>query len=276
MLRIARAADGSPLVGDENGFVPAGSVSSDVREYPDLLAAAARERIDSKALDRATSSRVPHDHCSFDVPLADPGKLWGIGLNYVDHAADLDEDAPEEPASFLKPQTTLTGPGGPIRLPPSEITDRVTAEAELGIVIGRECRDVSPDRVDEVVAGLVPVIDMTAEDVLQRNPRFLTRAKSFDTFLVLGPWLRVDRETDLDDVEVRTIVNDEVVARNTVGNMVFPPDELVAFHSRVMTLEPGDVISTGTPGAHAISAGDSVRAAVDGVGTVGANVVGSD
>jgi 2-keto-4-pentenoate hydratase/2-oxohepta-3-ene-1,7-dioic acid hydratase in catechol pathway len=195
-------------------------------------------------------------------------------LNYADHAADLDEDTPEEPASFFKPGTAATGPGGPIRLPPSEISDRVTAEAELAVVIGRTCRDVDASDADDVIAGYVPVIDVTAEDVLRRNPRFLTRAKSFDTFLVFGPRIAVpEGETDLSVLEVRTVVNDEVRASNTVANMHFPPRELVAFHSRVMTLEPGDVVSTGTPGAHVVSPGDRVRAEVNQVGEAHTDVV---
>jgi 2-keto-4-pentenoate hydratase/2-oxohepta-3-ene-1,7-dioic acid hydratase in catechol pathway len=118
------------------------------------------------------------------------------------------------------------------------------------------------------------VIDVTAEDVLQRNPRFLTRAKSYDTFLVFGPHLAVPGPgVSLNDVEVRTAVNGSVVARNTVANMHFSPRELVARHSEVMTLEPGDVISTGTPGAGRIDPGDRVRAEVDRFGAVAADVV---
>ena len=207
-------------------------------------------------------------------PLADPGKLLGIGLNYADHAADLDEDSPDEPASFFKPATAATGPGGPVRLPLERESERVTAEAELAVVVGRTCRDLDPAAVPGVVAGYVPVIDVTAEDVLQRNPRFLTRAKSYDTFLVVGPRIvAADGELPPGDLSVRTVVNDDAVAENRVANVHFSPRELVAFHSRVMTLEPGDLISTGTPGAHPVEPGDSVRAEVEGVGTVTANVV---
>jgi 2-keto-4-pentenoate hydratase/2-oxohepta-3-ene-1,7-dioic acid hydratase in catechol pathway len=169
----------------------------------------------------------------------------------------------------------------------------VTAEAELAVVIGRTCRGVPVEEVGDVVAGYLPVIDLTAEDVLQRNPRFLTRAKGFDTFLVCGPQIAVldagaetdggeetardaepgDTLTDLDDLSVRTIVNEEVVAENTVSNMHASPTELVSFCSRSATLRPGDVISTGTPGASVIEPGDTVRAEVDRVGGVSAPVV---
>lgn len=133
----------------------------------------------------------------FDSPFVpgENGKIWGIGLSYADHAADLDEIRPDNPASFMKPAMATTGPGGPIQLPPRDITDRVTAEAELGIVIGRACSDVSVGEV-ESVAGYVPIIVVTAEDVLERKPRFLTRAKSFDAFLVIGPWITTVKSVD--------------------------------------------------------------------------------
>jgi 2-keto-4-pentenoate hydratase/2-oxohepta-3-ene-1,7-dioic acid hydratase in catechol pathway len=271
--RIARTADGDPLLGDEEGFVPLAAAAPDLRDAAAGLRAAPGGLPDPAA---ATATRVPAGDVDFGLPF-DPGKLWGIGLNYADHAADLDEQRPEAPASFMKPRTAVTGPGGPIRLPDPDLTDHVTAEAELGVVLGRTCTDVAEADAEKVVAGLVPVIDMTAEDVLRRNPRFLTRAKSFDTFLVVGPWVAVPESdaalADLSDRTVRTVVNGEVRAENRVGNMLFPPRELVAYHSRVMTLEPGDLISTGTPGAHPIDPGDDVRAEVEGVGTLSASVV---
>ncbi|MFB6221553.1 MAG: fumarylacetoacetate hydrolase family protein [Halolamina sp.] len=271
MRYLARSAEGDALLGDDEGFVPLDSAMPDARSVRDALPHAPAGL---PSPDDATAGRVPREHRSLGAFIDDPGKLFGIGLNYSEHASDLSEDAPEEPASFFKPASAATGPGGPIVLPPAAVSSRVTAEAELAVVIGQTCRNVSAAEADEVIAGYAPVIDMTAEDILQRNPRFLTRAKSFDSFLVLGPHLAVPGPgTDLDDIEVRTVVNDEVVARNEVRNMHFPPRELVAFHSDVMTLEPGDVISTGTPGAHPIQPGDSVRAEVDQFGEVGADVV---
>ena len=272
MTRLARAADGTPLVGDDTGFVPLAAADPSLERTADALPHAASGTL--AGVDGAPASPRTADALSFDSPLERPGKLWGIGLNYAEHADDLKEDWPDEPASFMKPATAATGPGGPIVLPPADVTDRVTAEAELGVVVGRTCRNVSVEDADDVVAGYVPIVDMTAEDILERNPRFLTRAKSFDSFIVFGPWLvTTDEVSSLEDVAVRTVVNDEVVAENEVRNMMTPPRELVSFHSEVMTLEPGDVISTGTPGAHPISPGDSVRAEVKGVGSVEANVV---
>ncbi|PSP76274.1 fumarylacetoacetate hydrolase [Halobacteriales archaeon QS_3_64_16] len=286
---LARTATGEALLGDDRGFVPLAAADPALETVGEALRVAPEGLPDPRA---ASASPVGADGLSFGTPF-DPGRLLGIGLNYADHAADLDETSPTEPATFLKPRTSLTGPSGPIRLPPTEITDRVTAEAELAIVIGRTCRDVPVEEVGKIVAGYLPVIDLTAEDVLQRNPRFLTRAKGFDTFLVVGPQVAVldagaetDGDTDaaddtelsddfagLADLSVRTIVDGEVVAENTVSNMHASPTELVSFCSRSATLRPGDVISTGTPGAGVIEPGDTVGAEVDRVGTVSAPVV---
>ena len=271
-IRLARTVDGRPLIGDDTGFVPLSTTG-----YESTNAALARtgpEGPGLPAVDDLPASRIPAASLAFGLPF-DPGKLWGIGLNYADHAADLEEARPDEPASFMKPKTALTAPGGPIRLPPAAESSRVTAEAELGVVIGRTCTEVTETDFERVVAGVVPVIDVTAEDVLQRNPRFLTRAKSYDTFLVAGPWVSLPATVErLAGTVIRTVINGETVAENTVDRMLFPPEELVAVHSRVMTLEPGDLISTGTPGAGVIEAGDTVRAEVDGVGVLEADVVG--
>jgi 2-keto-4-pentenoate hydratase/2-oxohepta-3-ene-1,7-dioic acid hydratase in catechol pathway len=269
VTRLARRVDGTPLVGDADGFVPLSAAAPGIGSSRGALAGLCAGELSFSA---GTATRTPAAEVRFGLPLERFGKLWGIGLNYADHAADLDEDSPAEPASFMKPATAVVGPGGPVRLP--DQSDRVTAEAELGVVIGRTCHEVDESEVDRVVAGYVPVLDMTAEDILERNPRFLTRSKSFDSFLVVGPWLRAAGDIDdLGDIEVRTVVDDTVEAANTVENMHFSPRELVAYHSRVMTLRPGDLIATGTPGAHPISDGDRIRAEVDGVGTVAADVV---
>ncbi len=199
----------------------------------------------------------------FGPPLVNPPKIWGIGLNYRDHASDLAAEWPSEPASFMKPGTTLIGQKENIVLPPD--SSRVTAEAELGVVIGKRCKNVDRADVRSVVFGYVPLLDMTAEDILRRNPRFLTRAKSYDTFLSLGPCIvSPDEVQDLGERNISTVVNGEVKRTNKVKNMAFPPDYLVAFHSRIFTFEPGDIILTGTPGAAKISDGDEVECRIDG------------
>ena len=193
-----------------------------------------------------------------------PHKIWGIGLNYAAHAADLSESTPTGiPGSFMKPDTTIIGPGDTIYIP--TISEKTTAEAELGVIIGRKCRFVPQENWLSAVAGFTTIIDMTAEDILRQNPRYLTVSKSFDTFFSFGPQLVTpDEIEDVNKLSVATIINGEVHAANRVANMTFPPAVLVSFLSQVMTLLPGDIISTGTPGAVAIGHGDVVECHIDG------------
>ncbi|MFZ0612355.1 MAG: fumarylacetoacetate hydrolase family protein [Desulfobacterales bacterium] len=193
-----------------------------------------------------------------------PRKIWGIGLNYAAHAADLSEKTPTGiPGSFMKPDTTLIGPGDAIRIP--VLSHKTTAEGELGVIIGRECRNVALEDWQTAVAGFTTVIDMTAEDILRQNPRYLTVSKSFDTFFSFGPQLVTpDEVADIAALEVATVINGRVHAANVVANMTFSPAFLVSFLSQVMTLLPGDIISTGTPGAVAIADGDTVECRIDG------------
>ena len=188
-----------------------------------------------------------------------PTKIWGIGLNYREHAQDLSERSPTSaPASFMKPHTTIIGPGDAIKIP--MLSQKTTAEAELGVVIGKRCKNVEPEKWLDVVAGFTTILDMTAEDILQQNPRFLTMSKSFDTFFSFGPQLVTpDEVDDVFRLKVSTIINGAIHAENTVDHMTFTPDVLIAYHSQVMTLLPGDIISTGTPGAVHIRHGDTVQ-----------------
>ena len=193
-----------------------------------------------------------------------PRKIWGIGLNYADHAADLSEKTPTGiPGSFMKPDTTLIGPGDAIRIP--DLSQKTTAEGELGVVIGQQCRDVRAEDWLTMVAGFTTIIDITAEDILRQNPRYLTVSKSFDTFFSFGPQLVTpDEIPDVSTLEVSTVLNGRVHAKNVVANMTFSPAFLVSFLSQVMTLLPGDIISTGTPGACVIADGDIVECRISG------------
>lgn len=223
------------------------------------------ERMPEGALDK---SLMAFSEADYGPLYRHPRKIWGIGLNYAEHAADLKEISPDtEPASFLKPDTTIIGPGDAIQLPKQ--SDRVTAEAELGIIIGKECKNVPPEEAFDVVAGFTTILDMTAEDILEKNPRYLTRAKSFDTFFSFGPELLTPEEVEaVLELTVATVKNGEVHRANSVSNMTFRPRDLIAFHSEVMTLLPGDIISTGTPGAAIIRAGDVVECRIDGFRTL--------
>ena len=234
----------------------AGGHLGDLRRWRDELSADELEEISDEA--------VPLSEISYAPLYRLPRKIWGIGLNYVEHAEDLEEASPtDEPASFMRPDTTIIGPGDKVVLPAQ--SERVTAEAELAVVIGREAKDVPEEDAPSIVAGFTTVLDMTAEDILRRNPRYLTRSKSFDTFFSLGPELVTpDEIADVDALEVSTVLNGEVRRSNTVSNMIFSPWWLVSFHSRIMTLLPGDVISTGTPGAVVIREGDVVECRITG------------
>jgi 2-keto-4-pentenoate hydratase/2-oxohepta-3-ene-1,7-dioic acid hydratase in catechol pathway len=193
-----------------------------------------------------------------------PPKIWGIGLNYSAHANDLSERAPTSlPASFMKPNTAIIGPGESIRIP--MLSEKTTAEAELGIIIGRRCKDVPQEKWLDVVAGFTTILDMTAEDILRQNPRYLTMSKSFDTFFSFGPQLVTpDEIDDVMHLKVSTVINGCVHAENTVDHMTFPPDVLIAYHSTVMTLLPGDILSTGTPGSVQIRHGDRMTCRISG------------
>jgi 2-keto-4-pentenoate hydratase/2-oxohepta-3-ene-1,7-dioic acid hydratase in catechol pathway len=220
--------------------------------------------LDEAVRDEFASKAIPTDRFEYAPLYRRPRKIWGIGLNYVEHAGDLEETAPsEEPASFMRPDTTIIGPGEEVVLP--EQSERVTGEAELGLVIGREARNVSEEEAPSVVVGLTTILDMTAEDILRRNPRYLTRAKSFDTFFSFGPQLVTPDEVgEVGALTVATVLNGEVQRENVVSNMTFSPWFLVSFHSKVMTLLPGDIISTGTPGAVQIRDGDVVSCHIEG------------
>ena len=163
-----------------------------------------------------------------------------------------------------QPSTAVIGPGDPILLPWQ--SEQVEHEAELAIVMGRLCRDVEEDRVDEVILGYTCANDVTARD-LQRVDGQWGRAKGFDTFCPLGPWIATD--VDLDDATIECRVNGVVRQSSTLGDMVRSPRELVAWVSSVMTLLPGDVILTGTPaGVSPLAAGDEVAVSIDGIGTL--------
>ncbi|HEX6922796.1 MAG TPA: fumarylacetoacetate hydrolase family protein [Bacillales bacterium] len=215
-------------------------------------------------IEQQSNHYLSNESVEFQPLFRRPRKIWGIGLNYVEHASDLSENAPNsEPASFMKPDTTIIGPNDTIQIPRQ--SERTTAEAELGIIIGKECKDVSEEDAKSVIAGYTTIIDMTAEDILRKNPRYLTRAKSFDTFFSFGPHLVTpDEVVEVHDLNVSTVINGGLHRKNKVSNMTFRPWNLVSFHSKVMTLLPGDIISTGTPGAVVIRDGDVVECHIDG------------
>jgi 2-keto-4-pentenoate hydratase/2-oxohepta-3-ene-1,7-dioic acid hydratase in catechol pathway len=198
-----------------------------------------------------------------------PSKIVAVGLNYRDHATEQHKALPEEPMIFIKPSTAVIGPGDPIRLPPG--VGRVDHEAELGVVIGRTAFRVPAARAGDYILGLTCVNDVTARALQAKDVQF-TRAKGFDSFAPVGPAIALGLDPRALDVE--GWVNGERRQASNTRELIFPVDRLVAFVSFVMTLRPGDIISTGTPaGVGPLAAGDRVVVKVQGVGELANPVV---
>ena len=216
-----------------------------------------------------TPTGVVHD--LIDVRLLAPviprSKIVGIGKNYADHVAEMDGgDAPTEPAMFLKPNTSVIGPNDPIVLP-WQSTD-VHYEGELAVVIGRLCKDVPHERVPEVVFGYTIANDVTARD-LQRSDLQWARAKGFDTFCPLGPWLVTADELAVDDLAISTRLDGTVVQDGRTSQLIHDVVTLVSAVSEAFTLLPGDVILTGTPaGVGPMTDGQVVEVEIEGIGVL--------
>ncbi|MGO9293832.1 MAG: fumarylacetoacetate hydrolase family protein [Streptosporangiaceae bacterium] len=207
------------------------------------------------------------------LPLADvrllapvlPSKVIAIGRNYADHAREMGGEPPAEPVIFLKPSTSVIGPGDPITRPVS-LSERVDFEGELAVIIGRLCREVPPERVPDVVFGYACANDVTARDLQRRDGQW-ARAKGFDTFCPLGPW--IETAADPADLEITTTVNDEVRQHSRTSLLLHDVAALVACVSAVMTLLPGDLLLTGTPaGPGPLEKGDEVAVTIEGIGTL--------
>ena len=196
------------------------------------------------------------------LPPVMPSKLVCIGLNYKDHAAEQHKPLPAQPLFFIKPRTCVIGPGDPIKIPPG--VGRVDHEAELGVVIGRRAHRVKRAEAWDYVFGLICVNDVTARD-LQNKGMYYTHCKGFDTFAPIGP--AIARGLDGASRRVEGWVNAERRQSSTTGQLIFDVPYLIEYISFVMTLEPGDILSTGTPaGIGPIKSGDHVKVAVEGVG----------
>jgi len=193
-----------------------------------------------------------------------PSKIICVGRNFVAHAKEHQAEVPEVPLIFLKPPSSLIGPGDSIILPPQ--SKQVEHEAELAIIIGRQGRWITPDEAYNYVLGYTIANDVTARD-LQRSDGQWTRAKGFDTFCPIGPW--IETEFDPSDALINCHVNDEMRQMASTRDMVFTPRQLIAFASSVMTLEAGDLILTGTPaGVSPITHGDTVKVTIEGIGSL--------
>ncbi len=191
-----------------------------------------------------------------------PSKVVSVGLNYSNHAQELGMDIPSEPVIFLKPPSAVIGPGKDIIYP--RVSSRVDYEAELAVVIKDKTKDIQPEDADKHIAGYTCMNDVTARDIQKKDIQW-TRAKSFDTFAPLGPWV----ETTLDPADLRicSYLNGELRQDSSTAEFIFNIPELVSFVSRMMTLLPGDVISTGTPpNVGCMEPGDEIVVEIEGIG----------
>jgi 5-carboxymethyl-2-hydroxymuconate isomerase len=214
-------------------------------------------------------------------PVADPSKIICVGLNYRDHAAEAGMAIPDTALVFAKFPSSLTGPGAAIVLP--DDSSQIDWEVELAVVIGSPARHVSEERALDVIAGYTVANDVSARDLQKSDGQFV-RAKSYDTFCPVGPWLvTVDELGAADDLEIGLRLNGETLQHSRTSQLVFGVAEIIAFCSRVATLNPGDLILTGTPHGTGfgldpqrfLSPGDEITAWVEGIGELTNRVVGS-
>ncbi len=209
---------------------------------------------------------APLDTLTLLAPVR-PSKIVCVGRNYRDHAAELGNDVPSEPLLFLKPPSSLLGPGGVVQMP--ALSKRVDFEGELGIVIGRRCKNLQPSEdARTYIRGYVLVNDVTARDLQKSDPQW-TRGKGFDTFCPVGPVVSDQVDPIGGSITVTTRLNGELRQTGSTADFIFAIPELLRYISSFMTLEPGDLIPTGTPaGVGAMQAGDTVEVAIAGLGVL--------
>jgi 2-keto-4-pentenoate hydratase/2-oxohepta-3-ene-1,7-dioic acid hydratase in catechol pathway len=210
---------------------------------------------------RRLDLNIPLENVKLLPPVL-PGKIIGVGRNYIEHAKEHNVEIPDTPLLFLKPPSSIIGPEEAIILPPQ--SHQVEHEGELAVVIGKEGRWIQPEKAHEYILGFTIGNDVTARD-LQRKDGQWTRGKGFDTFCPLGPWIETD--LDVSDTLITCRVNQGLRQMSSTKEMVFSVDQLIAYSSSIMTLFPGDVILTGTPaGVGPLQEGDIVEVKVEGIG----------
>lgn len=201
------------------------------------------------------------------LPPTQPSKIVCVGLNYIDHAKELNYSIPEWPILFIKPSTSVIGHMDNIEYP--KISSLVEYEGELAVVIAKKCKSVKDP--EDAILGYTCINDVTARDIQKKDVQW-TRAKSFDTFAPIGPFISAG--INAEDVRIETRVNGKTRQKSNTKNLIFNVDYLVRFISDVMTLNVGDVIATGTPyGVGALSAGDAVEIEIGGIGVLSNNVI---
>jgi len=264
--RVGAVVDGCVVDGKNNTKIP--------RTMLEFLSAgsaalnAMQQQIDS-GNDRIALSRV-----KLHAPVPRPGKYLGIKLNYDDHIEETGMDKPEYPSFFTKQSTCVIGSGDAIHRP--KVSDKLDYEGELAFVIGARCRHVPVDKAHQVIAGFTVANDVSVRDWQFRSPTF-TLGKSFDTHGPLGPWIvTADEIADPHNLDIKTWIDDELRQNSNTRNMIFNCYEMIAYLSQAMTLEPGDVISTGTPSGVGVKMtprgymqpGQTARIEIEGIGAL--------
>ncbi len=210
-----------------------------------------------------TGEKIPADDVRLLAPVL-PSKVVAVGRNYAEHAREIGEDVPDVPLTFLKPSTSVIGPGDPIVYPP--ISERLDYEGELAVVVGRLAHRLAAEDAARTILGYTCANDATLRDLQAKDGQW-TRAKGFDTSCPLGPW--IETEVDPADLELTTRLNGEVRQHARTSDLTYGPAGLVAFISQFMTLLPGDVVLTGTPaGIGPMKPGDRVEVEIEGIGTL--------
>jgi 2-keto-4-pentenoate hydratase/2-oxohepta-3-ene-1,7-dioic acid hydratase in catechol pathway len=205
------------------------------------------------------------------LPPCSPSKIVCVGRNYAEHAKEMGADVPSEPTIFLKPPSSLIASGDAIVYP--RLTERLDYEGELGVVVRRRARNVKSADAAAYILGYTPVNDVTARD-LQRKDGQWTRGKGFDTFCPVGPFIVPSDEVNLNSLRVRTFVDGEKKQDAAITEMIFSVNDIIAYVSAFMTLEPGDLIATGTPsGVGPLQPGSHVRVEIEGVGVLENTVI---
>jgi len=231
-----------------------------------------------KLLDRV-ATRIPLSQVKLLAPIPRPGKFLGIGLNYADHIAETGRERPEYPTVFTKQSTCVIGQGDAIHLP--KVSDKLDYEGELAFVVGTRCRHVAVTEAPAMIAGYTIVNDVTVRDWQNRSPTW-TLGKSFDTHGPMGPWLvTADEISDPHNLTLKTWSDDELRQNANTCQMLFNCYELLSYLSQVMTLEPGDVISTGTPSGVGVKmqprgylqAGQTAKISIEGLGVLSNPVI---
>ncbi|MCD8233259.1 MAG: fumarylacetoacetate hydrolase family protein [Cloacibacillus porcorum] len=269
-----------------NGVVPVKSVNDLKKTHwsTDLFSMICKDEIPvinewykfggKEELEALTKITVPFDEVKYAPLYRNPGKIFCIGLNYQAEADTINDTAAADlPGSFYKPATSIIEAGGTISIPflPEEVDNsgdyakEVDGEAELVVIMGKECKNIEREHWLDYVAGFTTSIESTVIDVFNKGLRKLCISKSYDSHFAFGPvMVTPDEIDDVMKLKVRTIHNGKLEAEDYVGNMIFTPDYLVSFHSKIMRWMPGDVISTGTPKGAIIFDGDTVTTEIDG------------